>query len=386
MRGRAIPFRGDLDSGLDAVPDPEAGLIAAPLRNIFGGVFLVEAGAPGLRMLVNREGFVPDESFLEMADAVSNALALQTRMSAALRPGRRERGRGDRKDDGGEAVERRVRAPLEVAIEEIRGVADQPEISVAIRQQLEVAEVELERAQVTVIDEQAMLRVLASLGTQTAAFVHEINGALGSIASLKRTVDAMLRRPPEPQDVVGLQRRVDALQRTIERQSAYLVEIVSPDARRRRSRRGYRDHFEVAALLLQDAAARDGISLRNEIPEELRTPPMFPAEVTSVFTNLLSNAIKAAGHNGIVEASGARSDGRTEIVVQNTGAAVDLDRAEEWFEPYRSTTATVDPSLGQGMGLGLTITRATLAEYRGEIKFVAATAPFKTCVRVSLPA
>ncbi len=113
---------------------------------------------------------------------------------------------------------------------------------------------------------------------------------------------------------------------------------------------------------------------------------MFPAEVTSIFTNLLTNAIKAAGDGGIIEARGSSVDGQTTIVLQNTGVAVDLASADRWFDPYQSTTATVDPSLGQGMGLGLTITRAILAEYRGEIAFTRPTDTFATALRVTLPA
>jgi len=390
VRGRAVPFRGDIDDErLLAIPDTEAGLVATPLRGMFGGVFLTEAGAPTLRMLVNREGFVPDEPFLEIADAVSNGLALQTRVSAALRPNRRVR-RGGRPAIEGAADDvassRPAHGSLEIAIEGIRAVSSQSDVSPAVREQLARAEVQLARVQEDVIDEQAMLRILASLGTQTAAFIHEINAALGSIASLKRTVDAMLVRPPQAKDVAGLQRRVNALQRTIERQSAYLVEIVSRDARRRRSRRRYAEHFDISVLLLQEVADRDKITLRNEIPRDLKTPPMFPAEVTSMFTNLLSNAIKAAGRGGVVQAVGVVSDGRTHITVQNTGVAVDLRCAEQWFDPYRSTTATVNPALGQGMGLGLTITRAMLAEYRGTISFVEPQPTFKTAVSVSLPA
>jgi signal transduction histidine kinase len=385
VRGRGVPFRGEVEDGrLLDVPDSEAGLVATPLRGIFGAVFLTEARAPGLRMLVNREGFVPDETFLEIADTVANGLALQTRVSAALRPERRKP-RLAATERTSEPTPQPTRNVLQSAIEGIRGVAGQSEISPAVRKQLILAEEELTRAQEDVIDEQAMLRVLASLGTQSAAFIHEVNAALGSVASLKRTIDGMLHRRPSARDVAKLQRRVDALQRTLERQSAYLVEIVSRDARRRRSRRRYAEHFDLSALLFQDVAERDGITLRNEIPRDLKTPPMFPAEVTSMFTNLLSNAIKAAGNDGIVQGTGAADDERVRIVVQNTGVAVRLDRAEQWFDPYRSTTATVNPALGQGMGLGLTITRAMLAEYRGKIAFVAPDPGYKTAIEVSLP-
>jgi signal transduction histidine kinase len=388
LRGRSVEFHGELDDDqLLSQPDSEAGLVAAPLRNIFGGVFLTEGGAPQLRMLVNREGFVPDEMFLDIADLVTNGLALQTRVSAALRPGRRGRARvRDGSDTPDEQAGRPLQSSLRAAIEGIHSITTQPDVSGPVLEQLQRAEDQLADVQQDVIDEQAMLRVLASLGTQTAAFVHEINAALGSIASLKRTIEAMLLAPPTAKDVARLRRRVDALQRTIERQSAYLVEIVSRDARRRRSRRRYAEHFDISALLLKDAADRDQITLENEIPLELKTPPMFPAEVTSLFTNLLSNAIKAAGNHGVVRATGATAGDRVEIKVQNTGVAVDPDDGERWFDPYRSDAPVVNPALGHGMGLGLTITRAMLAEYRGTIAFVRPDAKYSAAIQVDLPA
>ncbi len=387
LRGREVPFRGELEGErLLAEPDREAGLVAAPLRNIFGGVFLTETGAPQLRMLVNREGFVPDETFLDIADTLSNGLALQTRVSAALRPGRREPRRSRGAEPSAPQQPRALQSSLAAAIDDIHAVAAAPGVSATVRERLGHAETQLASAQQEAIDEQAMLRVLASLGTQTSAFVHEINAALGSIASLKRTVEAMLERPPTARDVARLRRRVDALQRTIERQSAYLIEVVSRDARRRRSRRRYAEHFDISALLLRDAAERERIVLENEIPPDLKTPPMFPAEVTSLFTNLLSNAIKAAGARGVVRASGASDGDRVRITIQNTGVAVDPQEGERWFDPYRSSAPVVNPALGQGMGLGLTITRAMLSEYRGTIEFVAPRDEFQTAVQVTLPA
>ncbi|MGN6372999.1 MAG: ATP-binding protein [Solirubrobacteraceae bacterium] len=387
LRGRTVPFRGELEEEEPpAEPDREAGLVAAPLRNIFGGVFLTETGAPRLRMLVNREGFVPDETFLDIADTVSNGLALQTRLSAALRPRRREPRRARAVSDGAPEQPEALQSALTAAIDGIHAIVVAPGVSPTLRDRLEQTESQLASAQRDVIDEQAMLRVLASLGTQTAAFVHEINAALGSIASLKRAVEAMLQRPPNAQDVARLRRRVDALQRTIERQSAYLVEVVSRDARRRRSRRRYAEHFEISSLLLQNAAERERVTIENEIPPELKTPPMFPAEVTSLFTNLLSNAIKAAGRRGAIRANGVAEGERVHITIENTGVRVDPVEGEQWFDPYRSSAPVVNPALGQGMGLGLTITRAMLTEYRGTIAFAEADPPFTTAVRVTLPA
>jgi C4-dicarboxylate-specific signal transduction histidine kinase len=46
----------------------------------------------------------------------------------------------------------------------------------------------------------------------------------------------------------------------------------------------------------------------------------------------------------------------------------------------------MDPVLGQGMGLGLPITRSMLQDYRGEIEFVAPDPGWATQVEVRLPA
>jgi signal transduction histidine kinase len=113
---------------------------------------------------------------------------------------------------------------------------------------------------------------------------------------------------------------------------------------------------------------------------------MFAAELTAVFTNLLSNAVKAAGPKGrIVASAGINDDGSVHVLIQNTGVRVDLARAETWFRPFESTTVEVDPLLGQGMGLGLPITRRMLDDYGVDIAFVAADSGFATAIKFTFP-
>ena len=71
-----------------------------------------------------------------------------------------------------------------------------------------------------------------------------------------------------------------------------------------------------------------------------------------------------------------------EILVQNSGVRVDLNDADQWFEPFESTTAVARPLLGQGMGLGLTITRRMVESYRGSIRFIEPEDGFATSVSV----
>jgi signal transduction histidine kinase len=113
---------------------------------------------------------------------------------------------------------------------------------------------------------------------------------------------------------------------------------------------------------------------------------MFPAELTVVFSNLLTNAVKAAGEAGRIRAT-ARQDGEGQVIlkIENTGPAVDLADAERWFRPFESTTVEVDPVLGQGMGMGLPITRNMLEEYGASIRFVSPSRGFSTALEIAFP-
>jgi signal transduction histidine kinase len=113
---------------------------------------------------------------------------------------------------------------------------------------------------------------------------------------------------------------------------------------------------------------------------------MFPAELTAVFSNLLTNAVKAAGEKGRIRAIAERlPDESIKVLVENTGVTVDLADGERWFKPFESTTENVDPILGQGMGMGLPITRNLLEEYGATIKFVKPSKGFSTAIQIIFP-
>ena len=239
------------------------------------------------------------------------------------------------------------------------------------------------------ISEHTLLYVLASVGTQMAAFVHEINSLIGSAQTLEHVLNELHKEDDLSLDMRHrLGRTLSAtteLKRGLERQASYFTDVVTLDARRRRSRQSLRERFEAATRLVERQAERRGINIDNKIPVELRSPPMFPSELIAVFANLLTNAVKAAGPNGHVLASASTVDNQVRICVQNTGVSVELYDAERWFKAFQSTTSELNPVLGQGMGLGLTITRNLLEKYGASIRFVQPSSPFATAVEIALP-
>ena len=72
----------DLDH-LGPVDDRDAALALFPNNNYFGGVFLTHDHAANLRMLVNREGFIPEGGYDALTVLVRTGLDLCTRVHAA---------------------------------------------------------------------------------------------------------------------------------------------------------------------------------------------------------------------------------------------------------------------------------------------------------------
>ena len=403
-RQRQLEMLKDIDLGTEA-SDPDIGLVRVPSNNYFGAVFLTQNRCPDMRILVNREGFIPEAGYDTLVQIVRTGIDLCTRARAAAAYGRRQQRREVRRTS--QQVEPEASVATGETVEELplpNRLQDAVQLMKKARERLNEgdttnAEVaasaamqELGEATELAADlwsERSLLHVLASVGTQMAAFVHEINALLGSA----QTIEHGLERILEEDGLSREQRRrlrqtltVTAdLKRGLERQAAYLIDIETPDARRRRSRQRLSERFDAAVHLVKHQAERRGIDIDNRIPPKLRSLPMFSAELTAVFANLLTNAVKAAGEDGRICASASSADDQVRIRIQNTGTAIQLDEAERWFKPFESTTSEIDPVLGQGMGLGLTITRNLLENYGASVKFVRSNSPFATAIEVILP-
>jgi signal transduction histidine kinase len=411
-RPRSLPLLSDPLANIDGkdsskASDEDEGLLFLGNSGYFGAVFLTNQHAPQLQMLVNREGFVSSADFETVVKLLRIAIHLSVRVRAAAKLRSRQERRRDRIASSSEQTELETpsaRLHLREAVEltvshatdlarEARRLAADGNISLAQKRIQEAAEKFREGAEVRerLMTEGTMLRVLASVGTQMSAFVHEINSLLGTATAVEVAIDRVIREAQLPQEsrrkLSGIALAVSELRRSVERQASYLTDVVAADARRRRSRQRLAERFDAAVKLVQTPADRKGITIQNNIPDDLRSPPMFPAEVTVVFSNLLTNAVKAAGKNGRVRATGrASADGRTMIRIENTGKAVNPEKGERWFRPFESTTIqTTDPVLGQGMGMGLTLTRNLLEEYGASISFVEPRHGFATAIEICFP-
>lgn len=165
--------------GAEEFPDPsvdkDAGLSILPNRSYFGAVFLTEDGARSLRMLVNREGFVPEEGYDTLIRLVRLGVDLSVRVRAAAslpeRHDRRERREAEARmvQPAGPAQVSIAMARATSLVGAARHLLSTGDVSKAVETVAHaVAEVEgVARASDEMIAERSMLRILASVGTQS---------------------------------------------------------------------------------------------------------------------------------------------------------------------------------------------------------------------------
>lgn len=407
------------DPALPQTSDTDVRTYQLGSQNYIGGVFLHEATAQGLEMVVNREGFMPSPAFDEVTDIVRRGIDLSVRVRAALGATEREAKARAKQQERQDLLERLSgrdepgpdrepspladRAPIASPAEQLTSLVEAASDAVSglraraggtdSTEAVEIVRVALDEARTTVDemrDEQAQLRVLASVGTQFGAFIHEVNALLAQARIILGLLDELADDDGLPGGPRARVRRVRKAMRelvaSLERQAIYLTDTIGAEARRRRSRQKVGDRLTTAVRLLGPAAGRREVTITDQVPDDVRTLPMFPAELNVVLTNLLSNAIKAAAPGGRVHVTAARQPRRVSIRVDNTGVAVEPDAGERWFRPFETTTSEIDDILGQGMGLGLPLTRRIVEEYGGDVRFVEPLDGYATGVEVLLPA
>jgi signal transduction histidine kinase len=371
--------------------------------NVFGAVFITRQDNPRLIDTASREGIVEGRALNEVREVLRQSL-IWTALRVA---GKRERKPTAGRSRSAPATRTEV---LDRAIREIAAAATSPagpgdaglrdrvlEVAADVREEAQLADRVAAEHEADLLGEIELLRVLASLGTASSVFSHEVSGALQRSSAAADDVRRALG-PGPGSTVERAKAQQDALVRLttslaqLRQLSDYVVGYTS--AVRRRDRRAQPVSRIVSEFLTAFAGLLDQRSIKPEAviePRSLRTLPMARSELEAVLFNLLSNAVKALDRSQEtarrirVRAAPSADGAKVVLSFQDNGGGIDPTIAHQIFEPFVTSSTSTSPVLGTGTGLGLTVVRDLLESYGGSVAVGVPDADMTTNIQVTVP-
>ena len=237
-------------------------------------------------------------------------------------------------------------------------------------------------------DELVHAAKMAMLGQIASGITHELTQPLGAIRTLSGNAVEFMRRG-ELDEVPG---NLGIIARLAD-QMGSIIQPLKRFARKSRSAPAPSDvAYAVgnALFLYHSRLKKERIEVVNRCVAGAVIASCDPNRLEQVLTNLIGNAIDAMADSalkvltlqaGIEPAGeGVEAGGRVRVDVIDTGSGFSDDLAAHLFEAFYTTKAS-----GTGLGLGLTISRDIVHDFRGEI-FASARPGGGACFSVTLPA
>ena len=137
---------------------------------------------------------------------------------------------------------------------------------------------------------------------------------------------------------------------------------------------GLRDTIRVLA----SKAKAKGAAITLDVEPDLPRVRASSGELNQVWLNLIDNALDAIVESGKIDVSARRELDHVVVRVVDDGPGIPPEVQAQIFDPFFTTKAP-----GQGIGLGLEVTRRLVRRYRGDI--AVDSRPGRTEFRVSLP-
>jgi signal transduction histidine kinase len=121
--------------------------------------------------------------------------------------------------------------------------------------------------------------------------------------------------------------------------------------------------LESGAAALEPRAAEAGVSLEVSLEEPIRPVLVDPERIQLVFDNLIGNALRHSRSGDNVELSAAAQDRAVRFEVKDHGEGIPPEYQERIFEKFFRVPGTK----GEGIGLGLYISREIVLAHHGEM-------------------
>lgn len=398
---RVLPYGklGDDWLNLDLISSQRSRVLAPTRnRNFCGFVELTDPDGKLFEETSSREGLIENRAFEELRLVLTTGILNAVKRLDAARSSsetKRKRKAPNSAKQQVQELEQLLRKLVVHARAGSQEASSAPDVEELIKQ-VEAAigtVAEAAAEQERLVDENELLRILATMGITVAEFTHEFQ-AHAQMMSVH-----VKRLAAEVDANTGLGRTAQDLRSAfsqMETYTSYFGSMITENARRDV---GVIDLYEVAdefRRMVAPMCQRTGTTLELEEPEDfdILTVPMHRSEWSSVMLNFLTNSIKAIRR--------ANSGGRILLQVGRSGSTVWLDfsdngdgiEPEHWGQVFNAFFSTTSASATEarhglnheGTGLGLKIVRDIAEGVGGTAKVVQPPNGYSTRLRVSVPA
>ena len=160
------------------------------------------------------------------------------------------------------------------------------------------------------------------------------------------------------------------------------------DAENTKLRHRFRAVSVIKDIVSQTSFLARGIEINySQLEDELYLPKASFAEWGAIFQNVFTNAYNAMldSSHRLLHISFRSHEKSREILIQDTGHGIDLEKADKFFDPFEraSKISAERQALGYGgTGLGLTIVRLLADNIGCRVQFVAPQNGFRTAFSI----
>lgn len=203
---------------------------------------------------------------------------------------------------------------------------------------------------------------LASLGTMAAGVAHEINNPLAIILGFTDMLEEKVSHDSE----------IYAILKTIEKQGLNAKRVVENLLTFARYKEHHEENVDInkniseVLSILGNTSSINKITIQKELSDTLPCVKGEPGELQQVFLNIVNNAIAAMKGGGTLKITTrvVEEGNNVEIKLSDTGSGIKKEHRSKIYDPLFTTK-----SVGEGTGLGLSVSYGIVSKHGGTISF-----------------
>jgi signal transduction histidine kinase len=214
---------------------------------------------------------------------------------------------------------------------------------------------------------------LAAAGELAAGLAHELNNPLGGILGYAQYDLERLERGGyeglDPEHAEKLKSHLSYIERESQRCSVIVENLLkfAQSNPTMLARTSVNDVLRETLEVTEKQMSMRGIDVQSELDETLPEVLGDPTQLKQVFANIILNArhgMATGGRLRVETRRGEGADGGEDVLIafEDNGCGISEEHLGRVFEPFFTTG-----DVGQGMGLGLSVSYGIVAEHGGDI-------------------